>query len=80
MERCPGPGDFAGEFYQRLKKNQYKYFTNSSKKLEMGTLPNSLYEARITLIPKPEKNTTRKSKTKQNKTKQNKKTPTDQYL
>ena len=21
MERCPGPGDFAGEFYQRLKKN-----------------------------------------------------------
>ena len=48
---------------------------------EDGKLPNSSYEASITLIPKLDKDTT--NKTKQNKTKKQKtknKTPKGQYL
>lgn len=33
---------------------------------EKGTLPNSFYEARITLIPKPDKDTTGKEKLQTN--------------
>ena len=42
-------------------RNQHYFFSNSSKKFEeCGKLPNSLYEASKTLIPKPDKDTTRK--------------------
>ena len=54
-------------YTKRLKKNQYQLFTNSSNKLKKRkTLSNSLYEARITLIPKLYKGTTRKETTDEN--------------
>ena len=55
---------FIGEFYQtwkKKKKNQYQPFSNFSKRQERTLI--SFYEARIILIPKPEKDTTRKLQT-----------------
>ena len=59
--KSPGPDDFTGEFYQifreELKPVLLKVFQNIA---EGGTVPNSLYEATITLIPKPDKDVTKK--------------------
>ena len=46
-------------FYQLSYKGSLKLF---QKIAEEGTLPNSLYEATITLIPKPDKDNTQKRK------------------
>ena len=44
------------------KKNLYQSFSNSSKKItEEGIFPSLFYEATITLIPKPDKDTTKKN-------------------
>ena len=44
-----------------LEKSQCLSFSKSSKKLqEKKTLPNSFYEATLPLIPKPDKDTTKK--------------------
>ena len=45
--------------------SSYKLFLNYSKKIEDETLPNSFYGASITLIPKPDKDTTIKKITGQ---------------
>ena len=54
--KYPGPCGFPGEYYQTFREeltpNHLKLFKNIA---EEGTLPNSFYEASITLVPKPGK-------------------------
>ena len=61
--KTPGPDGFTGEFYQTLRRANVYLSKNSQKIAEEGTLPNSFYEATITLTPKPEKDNTQKETT-----------------
>ena len=57
----PGPDGFKGEFYQTYREELTRIlFKLFQKTADQGTLPNSFYEATITLIPKPDKDVTKK--------------------
>ena len=65
--RSQGPNGFTGEFYETCREELtpilVKLFQNIAKG---GTLPNSFYKATITLIPKPDKDVTKKRKLQAN--------------
>ena len=57
----PGPDSFTAELYQKFREELtsilLKFFQKISRE---DKVPNSVYEATITLIPKPDKDATKK--------------------
>ena len=59
--KSPGPASFTAEFYQKFREELTPILLKVFQKIaEAGKLPNSFYEAMITLILKTDKDATKK--------------------
>ena len=65
-KKSPGPDEFSAEFYQTFIADMTLIIYTLFHKIKSdGILPNSFFEAKITLVPKPHKDPTRKENFRQ---------------
>jgi hypothetical protein len=63
-KKSPGPERFSAKFYQPFKELIQALLKLFHEIQREGTLPNSFYEASISLVPKPDKDTIEKENCK----------------